>query len=328
MISIKKAERANLFLKMSMAGISGTGKTYTSLLMAEGLGKKTLFVDTEFGKSQLYADRFNFDIVDLRNHHPNNYIEVVNEAERLGYDTLIIDSLSHLWMGEDGILQLVEKQTAMMKGNSMLAWGKINPLHNTVIRTILGAKLHCIVTLRQKNHYVKQMNDKGKEVMVRQGTEAIQKEGLEYEFDLNTEMDLQHNLLINKSRLSAITDTLYQTPGIAFAQLVKNALLVQPKQVETPATIDKPAVISKIETIATETTATDEPIEYVSQSQYVALWEQAKAFGHDASSAGAILKARGLDSFKTIPIYRLDEITKLLTSAEGIDMLNGDYDEQ
>ena len=44
---------------------SGAGKTFTALRLATGLGGTIAVIDTERGSASKYADRFDFDVLDL-----------------------------------------------------------------------------------------------------------------------------------------------------------------------------------------------------------------------------------------------------------------------
>ena len=71
---------------------------------------------------------------ELESFHPQRYIEAIAEAQAAGYDVLIIDSLSHAWMGKDGALELVDKAAKRNpSGNSFAAWRDVTPLHNLLV---------------------------------------------------------------------------------------------------------------------------------------------------------------------------------------------------
>ena len=92
-----------------IAGISGSGKTTGALLIAKGIGGKIAVIDTERGSASLYADLCDFDVVELGPPYtPENYINIIHEAERAGYTTLVVDSITHEWNGQGGILEIVE----------------------------------------------------------------------------------------------------------------------------------------------------------------------------------------------------------------------------
>ena len=43
---------------------------------------------------------------------PGGYIAAIRAAESAGYDVLIIDSLSHGWVGEGGVLDMHDRATS------------------------------------------------------------------------------------------------------------------------------------------------------------------------------------------------------------------------
>ena len=76
---------------------------------------------------------------------------------------LIIDSLSHAWSGQGGVLEMVDKQAATSRSNnSYTAWRNVTPEHNRLVDTILQCKMHVIVCMRSKTAYELQENERGK----------------------------------------------------------------------------------------------------------------------------------------------------------------------
>jgi hypothetical protein len=193
-----KATRQQKKLRMFLRGPAGSGKTYSALVLAKQLGKKIALIDTEKSSSTHYTDIAKFDMVDFlelyENHRYDHYLDLISQAEQRGYDVLIIDSLSHAWIGKMGILELNDVIADRdFKGNTFRAWNKTNsnayvPL---VDKLIINNNIHIIATGRTKTEYEIQQNDSGKITGVRRvGTKTQQREGLEYEFD--TILDLQH----------------------------------------------------------------------------------------------------------------------------------------
>lgn len=180
-----KAERKKAKLRLALCGPSGSGKTYSALLLAQGLatGGKIALIDTENGSGELYADMADYDTATLRAPFtPDRYITLIREAEQARYDVLIIDSLSHAWVGDGGILDMHDKATAASKGgNSFTAWREVTPQHNALVETLLSADLHIIVTMRTKTAY-DLVDDGGKKRPVKIGLAPVQREGMEYEF--------------------------------------------------------------------------------------------------------------------------------------------------
>lgn len=216
----EKATRKQSRLRLALVGPSGSGKTYSALAIATGLGKRIAVIDTERGSASKYAGLFDFDQMQLETFHPQRYVDAITEAGKAGYDVLIIDSLSHAWIGKEGALDLVDSAAKRSKpGSSFNAWRDVTPLHNAMIDSILGSPLHVIVTLRTKTEYVVEKDERtGKSVPRKVGVAPVQREGTEYEFDVVGELDLQNALTIGKSRCPGLTGTVLSHPGTDFGR--------------------------------------------------------------------------------------------------------------
>lgn len=203
----ERAERKKSKLRLLLDGVSGSGKTYSSLLLASQLasqlGGKVAVLDTENGSASLYADKFNFDVVNLRAPYtPERYIEVIREAEKLGYGVLVIDSITHEWNGSGGCLEIVEK---MPGANSYTKWGKVTPRHNALINTILSSSMHIIATSRAKSDY-EMVDDNGRKSYKKVGLKAEQREGTDYEFTTVLRLDGGGNFSCSKDRTGLFLD--------------------------------------------------------------------------------------------------------------------------
>jgi DNA polymerase III delta prime subunit len=74
----KKATKAQAKARLLFSGASGSGKTTAALTVAAQLGKKIAFIDTEAGSASLYADRFDFDVLELSPPYaPERFIEAI-----------------------------------------------------------------------------------------------------------------------------------------------------------------------------------------------------------------------------------------------------------
>lgn len=221
----KKATKKFARIRMGIAGIPGSGKTYSSLKMACGIGKRVVVIDTERGSASKYSDIFDFDVHELDNYDPENYITAIKEAEKAGYDFLVIDSLSHAWVGEGGALDQVDKEAKKSKsGNTFYAWKSITPLQNKLIGAILGSNMHIIATMRQKKEYVVQGDGQGKSAPKCVGMAPIQRDDVEYEFDIFCEMDSENNLIIRKTRVPLLSGKVFPEPGENVIGIIKQWL--------------------------------------------------------------------------------------------------------
>jgi len=234
-LTIKKATKAQAKLRLALIGPAGAGKTWTALLLARELAGegRVLVIDTERGSASKYADAFDFDVIELDRFHPQQYLEALALAEAHGYAVCIVDSLSHAWSGREGILDLVaqaKSDKAFTEG-----WRLASPLHHRLVDGLLQAPLHVIATLRSKMAYVLETNDKGKQVPRKVGLQPIQRSGLEYEFDLVADLDLEHTLTVSKTRCPALNGAVLPRPGPELARVIQAWLSEgAPTPVSTP----------------------------------------------------------------------------------------------
>lgn len=220
----KKATKTQSRARVALIGPSGSGKTYTALRLAMSLaqGRPVAVVDTERGSASKYAGdpspdggSFQFDVVDdWPDFQVGRYIDAIRGAEAAGYAVLVIDSLSHAWAGPGGLLEFVDARSSAQKGsNSFAAWRDATPLHNKLVDAMLRANLHIIVTMRSKQEYVLERDERtGKMTPRKVGLAPVQREGLEYEFDVVLDVD-GASVTASKSRCSTIAGRRFVEPG-------------------------------------------------------------------------------------------------------------------
>ena len=212
----RKAERRQAKLRLALCGPAGSGKTYSALLVAQGLapGGRVALIDTERRSGELYADLMDYDVSPIDPPFtPTRYIELIREAEASGYDVLIIDSLSHAWMGEGGVLEMHDKATAAsLSGNSFAAWREVTPAHNRLVNTLLGADLHVITTMRTKTAYDMVDDGKGKKKPIKVGLAPIQRDGMEYEFTLVMDLSVEGHVATASKDRTRLFDGVHFVP--------------------------------------------------------------------------------------------------------------------
>ena len=251
MSGFKRAVKSQAKLRLAISGLPGSGKTWSSLSIGSHLsdGGPIAVIDTERGSASLYANRFTFDVLELAQHSAADYVRAIELAASSGYGVIVIDSLSHAWIDS---LEKVDQVVERGGGNSFTAWRKVSPAHNKLVDAILSCPAHVIATMRSKIDYAIQDGDKGKKEIKKLGLAPVQRSGVEYEFTMVGDIDLDHRMLISKSRADVIpVGEVIDQPGEAFARRLLAWLndgaprverVVDPAPVQPPATVSPLAV--------------------------------------------------------------------------------------
>jgi hypothetical protein len=171
----KKASRENISLWINLIGGTGSGKTMTAMRLASGMseGKPFVVIDTENGRARHYADQFNFDCGDLREpFSPEAYTEAIHAADKAGYPVIVVDSVSHVWAGDGGVLDMQEHELDRMAGDDwkkresckMAAWIKPKMAHKKMVQSLLQVRAHLILCFRAEQK-VEMVRENGKIVI-------------------------------------------------------------------------------------------------------------------------------------------------------------------
>jgi len=251
----KKAEKKKAKLRLGISGPSGSGKTYSALRLASGLSSKIAVIDSEKGSASLYADNFNFDVLELAPpYSPERYIEAMNDAVKEGYEVIIMDSISHAWAGEGGLLNKKEQLDAR-GGNSFSNWAKMTPIQERFVASLVNCPAHLIVTMRSKQEYILEQNEKGKQAPRKVGLAPVQREGFEYELTTMFDVGMNHTCETSKDRTNLFVDKIFQITEET-GQILKDwlesgkiELIEEPKQVETIAVQESKEIKNHAENI-------------------------------------------------------------------------------
>lgn len=203
-MGFRKAERKQAKLKIGLSAPSGAGKTYSSLLIAYGIcgdWSKIAVIDTENGSAELYSNLGDYSVCSITPPFtPKKYIAAIHEAVEAGFKVLIIDSLSHAWSGEGGLLDMQDKAVkASRSGNSYTAWREVTPEHNRLVDAILQSDIDVIITTRAKADYVI-TDDNGKKSIKKVGLAPVFRDGLEYELTVFFDLTQDHIATASKDR--------------------------------------------------------------------------------------------------------------------------------
>ena len=201
---IKKAVRKGAHIVVALSGESGCGKTYSAIRLARGLvGEqgKIGVIDTEQKRASLYADIYGgFDVIDLEPpYSPERYKEAIKTFKDAGYNAVVIDSMSHEWESEGGVIWMADNQTTSSgkKRMDMGKWAIPKAEHKSLMTYILNSGMHIILCYRVKFPLKEVTNESGRTEYIRDDKPVIICEP-------NVEYDITVKLFLNK-------DTKYPT---------------------------------------------------------------------------------------------------------------------
>jgi hypothetical protein len=223
-IEFAPATRAASKARLALAGPSGSGKTYTALTLAARLAEKFAVVDTERGRASLYVgiNGWEFDTVSPQSFSPQSLTDTLAVAGSKGYGCVVIDSFSHYWMGVDGMLEQADRRAK--GGNSFSGWKEARPDERRMLDALASYPGHVIITLRVKTEYVIEENERGKKVPRKVGMKPEQREGIEYEFDVVGDLDLDNTLSVSKTRIPMLHGQVISKPGPEIADTIADWL--------------------------------------------------------------------------------------------------------
>ena len=208
-MAFQKVQRKSAKMRVALAGPSGAGKTLSALYLAYGVTQdwgKIALIDTEHGRGQFYGSRSDLEVGEYLYQEltppftAERYIAIAKEAQKaVGTDgVMIIDSFSHAWEGEGGVLDFKESIEHQAGKNSFTAWNDAGKKQNMLINSLLSLNCHVIVTMRTKMAYTMEQNERGKTVPVKIGLAPVQRENTEYEFDLVLNIARNHIAIVSK----------------------------------------------------------------------------------------------------------------------------------
>jgi hypothetical protein len=198
MSSFRKADRAKVPLKIMIEGVTGSGKTWSALLMAKGMVKdptNVFLIDSEMGRGELYSHLYDYKYARVEvPHQPSKYVALIREAVDAGAEAIIVDSSTHPWKF---ILEYKDQLDAKPNSNRWANWGKVKPLFDELKNAIIQCPVHVIVTTRSKTEYMQQGSGDHARI-VKQGTAAILEPEAEYDFLLVLTIDRTHQATASK----------------------------------------------------------------------------------------------------------------------------------
>lgn len=206
-MQLQKASRKKVKIKLQVGGSSGSGKTAGSLLLAHGMVKdwsKIALIDTENGSAALYAESPELKIgefmhLELSNFSPETVTKAIDLCITSGMEAIILDSGTHVW-------EWCVAYNSKLSGNSFTNWAITLDKYNKFKDKMLQSPVHFIMTVRKKEEYAMEQDDKGKTKVVKKGLKEISKGEMSYEFTTVFDVDIAHQTTVSKDRTNIFMD--------------------------------------------------------------------------------------------------------------------------
>ncbi len=256
-LTLQRAERKRVFLRLNLSAPSGAGKTYSALRMAYGLcgdWSRIAVIDTENGSASLYSHLGEFNTIDLAApFSPERYIQAIDLCLKAGMQVIILDSSSHEWSGPGGCLESNDAlAAAKYKGNTWSAWNETTPRHDQFVQKVLQADAHIITCTRSKMETVM---GEGKKVH-KVGMKDIQREGWEYELTVSLNIDRDtHMAIVSKDRTNLFEGRppfiITEDTGKEIKEWCEKGIAPNPEpQVAPPTPVKNPVIMQIREALA------------------------------------------------------------------------------
>ncbi|HTH48300.1 MAG TPA: AAA family ATPase, partial [Candidatus Limnocylindria bacterium] len=139
----------------------GSGKTFTALLLAEGLarhaGTRTAVCDTELGTAfygqdvparATHPEAFAFDVLHTRS--ITDVLAAVRGLDPAAYGVLVVDSITHLWEACKNAYAGRLTRTGTIP---LHAWGAIKKPYKELMTLLLSLPVHVLICGRQGIDY-------------------------------------------------------------------------------------------------------------------------------------------------------------------------------
>lgn len=213
----QEAERKQLKARIGLCGPAGGGKTYSALIfasvIAEAEGGRIAVIDTENGSAALYADEFSFLHLRLGPPYaPIRYAQAMEAAVAQGASVIVVDSLSHAWASEGGVLDIKDNASRRSGVNDFTAWRDATPEHERLVNALVYSPVHVIATMRSKVAYAMEQKDNGRMEVRKVGLQPVQREGMDFEFTMVADIDIENTLLVSKSRCKPLARAIVRNP--------------------------------------------------------------------------------------------------------------------
>jgi hypothetical protein len=193
-MEIQKIQNDKPRAKVALQGASGSGKSYTALLLAYGLCgayEKVAVIETDYKSANHYSYFGAFNTLTINApYKPEKFTDAIDLCERSGMEVVIIDTLSAEWTDIGGM-----QERMVEEGTECMHW------HQSLLQSIQKSPCHIIAIIRSKECFHLSIRGNRQEVQ-KVGLDPIQQEGIHYHFHTVLSLDMNHKVKALKDRTS------------------------------------------------------------------------------------------------------------------------------
>jgi len=197
-----KATKMKSSPKILLLGASGSGKTWNALEMAYGFTgnwEDVYVIDTESSASKYATKDKGFMVAELETNTVKAFIDAIQAADGVGR-CIVIDSITHLWSGVNGLLSIQKQleESPKYRKNSVGTWTEINNMLSEFFHVMRRCRAAVIVTCRTKDKLIRSESSKD---FIKVSDAIMFREGyLDYEFDIAFLLEQDHTVTCYKDR--------------------------------------------------------------------------------------------------------------------------------
>ena len=145
-----QAHRDKINICVALAGASGSGKTYSAMLLstALGRGRPFLMLDTEGKRGLHYDKQFSYEHWPLEPpYRPMLFKQKIEEGVARGFHCIIVDNMSDEWAGPGGMLSWVDDLAVK---NEFTRWKEPRKAHDKMMQYFRRIPCNLVFCLRAK----------------------------------------------------------------------------------------------------------------------------------------------------------------------------------
>ncbi len=203
-MSFIKATRSGVTPLIGCYGESGSGKTYSALLLARGMAGpngRVGMIDSESRRGSLYADIIagGYEVNNIESPFtPDSYVKAMEEAFAQKFDVLVIDSMSHEHEGIGGVLDMAAENEHKSGKAGLHNWKVPKFEHAKMMQFLLRSPIPIITCIRAK-YKTRQAKENGRTVIIKDDhVSPIQAEDFIFELTAHFEVRPDHTIVVTK----------------------------------------------------------------------------------------------------------------------------------